>query len=73
MNNLHVAKPIALGRPRGAHQFEAFSPKLARSVIFYRRESLEQWLLLDENANVITFCKRPGYGLINARYVDRDE
>lgn len=41
--------------------------------MFYRRASLEQWLLLDENPNVITFCERPGYVLIHVRYVDRDE
>jgi hypothetical protein len=79
---LHVTKPVALGRPRGAHRFEAFSPKLARRVMFYRRALLEQWLLLEANPKVITFCKRPGYVLINedrhladfwVRYVDREE
>ncbi|RKT10673.1 hypothetical protein B0G69_8112 [Paraburkholderia sp. RAU2J] len=28
-----VTRPIALARPRGAHRFEAFSPKLARRVM----------------------------------------
>lgn len=39
--------------------------------MFYRRASLEQWLLLDANPNVVTFCERPGYVLINVHYVDR--
>ncbi|MGF6293295.1 hypothetical protein FSB08_39335 [Paraburkholderia sp. JPY432] len=79
---LHVAKPIALGHPRGAHRFEAFSPKLARRIMFYRRALLEQWLLLEANPKVITFCERPGYVLISGdrrladfwvRYADREE
>ncbi|MFM0572890.1 hypothetical protein PQQ88_31940 [Paraburkholderia caledonica] len=81
-DTLHVTWPIALARPRGAHRFKAFSPKLARRVMFYRRALLEQWLLLEANPKVITFCERPGYVLINedrhladfwVRYVDRDE
>ncbi|ADG20637.1 hypothetical protein HDG35_006903 [Paraburkholderia sp. JPY681] len=44
-DTLLIAHPIPLGRPRGAHRFEAFSPKLERRVMFYRRVSLEQWLL----------------------------
>ncbi|WP_321867459.1 hypothetical protein [Paraburkholderia tropica] len=81
-DTLHVTKPVALGRPRGAHRFEAFSPKLARRVMFYRRALLEQWLLLEANPRVITFCERPGYVLLNkdrhladfwVRYVDHDE
>ena len=81
-DSLHIAEPIALARPRGAHRFEAFSPKLARRVMFYRRPLLEQWLLLEANPRVTTFCERPGYVLIDGyrrladfwvRYVDRQE
>ncbi|MDR6496803.1 hypothetical protein J2797_006735 [Paraburkholderia terricola] len=81
-DTLQATGPVALCRPRGAHRFEAFSPKLARRVMFYRRALLEQWLLLEANPQVITFCERPGYVLINedrhladfwVRYVDREE
>ncbi|WP_454830100.1 hypothetical protein [Paraburkholderia xenovorans] len=81
-DTFQATKSMALGRPRGAHRFEAFSPKLARRVVFYRRALLELWLLLEANPKVITFCERPGYVLINedrhladfwVRYVDRDE
>jgi len=81
-DSLHIAEPIALARPRGAHRFEAFSPKLARRVMFYRRPVLEQWLLLEANPKVITFCERPGYVLIDGcrhladfwvRYVDHND
>jgi hypothetical protein len=64
-DSLHITEPVALARPRGAHRFEAFSPKLARRVMFYRRPLLEQWLLLEANPTVITFCERPGYVLID--------
>ena len=81
-NSLHIAGPTALARPRGAHRFEAFSPKLIRRMTFYRRALLEQWVLLEADPQVITFCERPGYVQINGhdrladfwvRYVDRDE
>jgi hypothetical protein len=81
-DTLQVTGPVALCRPRGAHRFEAFSPKLARRIMFCRRALLEQWLLLEANPKVITFCERPGYLLINedrhlvdfwVRYVDREE
>lgn len=81
-DSLRIAEPIALARPRGAHRFEALSPKLARRVRFYRRALLEQWLLLEANPKVLTFCERPGYVLIDGyrrladfwvRYVDGQE
>lgn len=81
-DSLRIAEPVALARPRGAHRFEAFSPKLGRRVTFYRRPLLEQWLLLEASPRVITFCERPGYVLINGsrqladfwiRYVDNQE
>ncbi|NPT47006.1 hypothetical protein GNZ12_38080 [Paraburkholderia sp. 1N] len=64
-NSLHIPLPVAVARPRGAHRFEAFSPKLARRVMFYRRPLLDQWLLLETNPKVIAFCERPGYVVVN--------
>ncbi|WP_225031166.1 hypothetical protein [Paraburkholderia sp. XV] len=81
-DSLRIAEPVALARPRGAHRFEAFSPKLGRRVTFYRRPLLEQWLLLEASPRVITFRERPGYVLIDGsrqladfwvRYVDIEE
>jgi hypothetical protein len=40
-----------------------YSPKLASRVTSYRRPLLEQWLPLEANPKVITFCERPGYVL----------
>jgi hypothetical protein len=81
-HSLLIAEPVALARPRGAHRFEAFSPKLARRMTFYRRALVEQWVLLEADPLVIAFCERPGYIQIGGhkrladfwvRYVDRSE
>ncbi|WP_434033107.1 hypothetical protein [Cupriavidus sp. a3] len=63
-DSLSIAGPITFARPRGAHRFEAFSPKLARRVMFYQRSAVEQWLLLEADPAVVTFCERPGYAQI---------
>jgi hypothetical protein len=81
-NSLHIAEPVALARPRGAHRFEGFSPKLARRLTFYRRDLLEQWILFEADPAVVSFCERPGYVNVSAKqllaefwvcYVDRQE
>jgi hypothetical protein len=81
-DSLRVAGPVALARPRGAHRFEAFSPKLARRVMFFWRPSVDLWLLLEADSAAVTFCERPGYVQIDGRrrladfwvrYIDREE
>ncbi|MCY1231857.1 hypothetical protein D9M68_571850 [compost metagenome] len=81
-DSLSLAGPITFARPRGAHRFEAFSPKLARRVMFYKRPAVEQWLLLEADPAVVAFCERPCYAPIDGcrrlvdfwvRYVDREE
>ncbi|WP_321920601.1 hypothetical protein [Paraburkholderia tropica] len=61
---LKMSEPVALARPRGARRLEAFSPKLSRRVIFFRRAQLDQWILLEADPAVITFCERPGYVVV---------
>lgn len=56
-----MVKPVARERPRGAHRFDAFSPKLHRRLTFYRRSPLEMWILLETDPAVADFCERPGY------------
>lgn len=81
-HSLAIAAPIALVRPRGAHRFEAYSPKLARRVSFNRRLAFELWLLLEADSRVTDFCERPGCVLIDGyhriadfwvRFVDSNE
>ncbi|MFM0082800.1 hypothetical protein P0D72_28605 [Paraburkholderia sediminicola] len=81
-NSLRIAEPVALARPRGAHRYEAFSPKLSRRLTLYTRPALEQWILLEANPAVVTFCERPGFVQLDGHrcladfwvhYVDRQE
>lgn len=81
-NSLHIVGPVAFVRPRGAHRFETYSPKIGRRLTVYRRQALELWLLLEADPTVTTFCERPGYVQIDgrrrladfwARYAGREE
>ncbi|CAB3734188.1 hypothetical protein [Paraburkholderia rhynchosiae] len=81
-NSLHIEQPVPLARPRGAHRFEVFSLKLNRRLTFYQRSALEQWVLIEADPAVITFCERPGFVQSDGqqyladfwvRYVDRQE
>jgi hypothetical protein len=77
-----IETPVAIARPRGAPRLEAFSPKLDRRVMFYRRVILEQWILIEADPAAIAFCERPGYVQASerkyladfwVRYADREE
>jgi hypothetical protein len=43
-HSLHSSGPTAMIRPRGAHRFEVFSPKLSRRLTIYRRVVLDAFL-----------------------------
>ncbi len=83
MDNTSVSlRPISAIRPRGAHRFECFSIKLNRRVTYYRRAALEQWIVLETEPKVRTFCERPGSVQVDGqvyladfwvRYQDRQE
>ncbi|KJK05303.1 hypothetical protein UB46_43235 [Burkholderiaceae bacterium 16] len=60
-DSLHIVEPVALVRPRGAHRFEAFSPKLKRRLTFYRRCAFDQWVLIESDPAIGRFCERPGF------------
>ena len=77
-----LRQPMPVHRPRGAHRFEVFSPRLNRRITFTRRSILEQWVLLEADARVVEFCERPGFVQTNgnrreidfwARYADLEE
>ena len=51
--------PLAIARPRGARLIEARSPKLGRLVQHYDQASFQQWLRLEADPSVSTFCERP--------------
>ncbi|CAM2198394.1 conserved protein of unknown function (plasmid) [Paraburkholderia kururiensis] len=60
-NSVRIAGPLPPVRPRNAHRFEVFSPKLGRRLTFFRRAALDQWVLLEADPCVKRFCERPGY------------
>lgn len=66
-NPSHIPNPIAVARSRGAHRFEVFSPKLARRLTFHERGALDQWVLIESDPSIRTFCERPGFVLIDGR------
>ena len=57
----HPSKPLAVTRPRGAHRLEAFSLRLNRRLTLYRRCTFDQWIIIEVDAAVVSFCERPGY------------
>jgi hypothetical protein len=59
-DSVRRVEPLALVRPRGAHRFDVFSPKLKRRLTLYRRCALEAWLMIESDPSVRTFCERPG-------------
>jgi hypothetical protein len=60
-NSLHMMRPGALARTRGAHRFEVFSPKLKRRLTFDRRCAVDEWIVLESDPAVQAFCERPGF------------
>ncbi|MFS8978887.1 hypothetical protein PO002_31045 [Cupriavidus necator] len=56
-----VSEPIAVARPYGAHRLEAFSPKLNRRIVLYRRQAFDLWITIESDPKVREFCERPGY------------
>jgi hypothetical protein len=67
-HSLHSGAPTAMIRPRDAHRFEVFSPKLSRRLTIYRRVVLDAWMLIESEPSVVTFSERPGTVLIGERY-----
>src|ERR1700730_7358845 len=58
---LRSFEPLTLPRPRGAHRYDVFSPKLGRRLTLYRRSAFEAWLMLEADPAAKTFCERPGF------------
>lgn len=67
---LRSFEPLTLPRPRGAHRYDVFSPKLGRRLTLYRRCAFEAWLMLEADPAARTFCERPGFMVVaGQRYV----
>ena len=51
--------PISTSRPRGTRLLTAFSPKLERTVRAFDYPGLEQWVRLEADPALSTFCEHP--------------
>ena len=57
--------PTIATRPRGARLLTAFSPKLGRTVRAFDHAAFEQWICLEVDPGIVSFCEhlcRPGAG-----------
>jgi len=53
------SRPCGLVRPPGSRLLEAYSPKLGRRVQFAARLDFLQWVRLEADPDVTSFCERP--------------
>ncbi|ORC52899.1 hypothetical protein B2G74_00250 [Burkholderia sp. A27] len=64
---LRSFEPLTLPRPRGAHRYDVFSPKLGRRLTLYRRSAFEAWLMLEADPAAKSFCERPGFMAVDGQ------
>ncbi len=53
------SSPVSVPRPRGSRLIEGYSPKLGRRLKCFGRHAFEQWIRLESDPAVLTFCERP--------------
>ena len=51
--------PMSTPRPRGSRLLTAFSPKLGRTVRAFDHAAFEQWVRLETDPGVSSFCEHP--------------
>lgn len=63
---------ISSARPRGVRVIEAYSPKLGRRLQCFGEHAFGQWIRLEADPSVQTFCERPVYleGMTDKHLVD---
>jgi hypothetical protein len=58
-DSARYCSPILSKRSRGERLIEAYSPKLGRRLQCFDHHAFEQWLRLESDPLVETFCERP--------------
>ena len=58
-NSTRFLSAIQTSRPRSSRVIEAFSPKLGRRLHCYGNHAFDQWICLEADPDVLTFCERP--------------
>ena len=51
--------PTNTPRPRGSRRLTAYSPKLGRTVRAFDHTTLQQWVRLEVDPGVVSFCEHP--------------
>lgn len=51
--------PMSTARPRGARLLTVFSPKLGRTIRVFDHAAFEQWVRLEVDPRVASFCEHP--------------
>jgi hypothetical protein len=46
-------------RPHGSHQFYVWSPKLDRRLTLFGEATLNAWIAIEADAQILAFCERP--------------
>ena len=57
----HFQSAVSSARPRGVRVIEAYSPKLGRRLQCFGEHAFGQWIRLEADPSVQTFCERPVY------------
>jgi hypothetical protein len=58
-SSARFSAPINAPRPRGARLLTAFSPTLERAVRAFDHHGLWQWVRLETNPQILSFCEHP--------------
>src|ERR1035437_8469079 len=53
--------PISSARPRGVRVIESYSPKLGRRLHCFGEDTFRQWICVEADPSIETFCERPAY------------
>ncbi|CAE6881523.1 MULTISPECIES: hypothetical protein [Paraburkholderia] len=64
---LRSFEPLTLPRPRGAHRYDVFSPKVGRRLTPYRRGAFEAWLMLEADPSAKSLLERPCFVAVDGQ------
>lgn len=59
MANLRFVRAIDDVHPYGTHRYDVYGPKVDRRLILLGHRTLNAWLQLEFNADVVAYCERP--------------
>jgi hypothetical protein len=59
MANLRFVRAIDDVRPYGTHRYDVYGPKVDRRLTLFGHRTLNVWLQLEFNPDVVAYCERP--------------